>query len=234
MIFIGDAHGKIQKLRTIIRNMPEGETAFQLGDMGIGFKGVFLYPYKNGRLRFIRGNHDSPVKCRHHPDYIGDYGFDQTLNMFYLGGAWSIDWAWRTEGISWWRDEELSVAELDKAVELYIKSKPKIVATHEAPSQAAVYMLNSIMPRLSGHAPCPIDQSVADKGEDYQYYKAKLGCANTRTSQALQVMLEAHQPEHWFFGHYHVTTNFYVGEYKTQFHCLNELDTYTYIPPTES
>ena len=59
------------------------------------------------------------------------------------------------------------------------------------------------------------------KGEDYQYYKEKTGCINTRTSQALQRMFEEWQPKFWLFGHYHVTKCFKLGN--TEFQCLGEL-----------
>lgn len=33
--------------------------------------------------------------------------------------------------MNWWRDEELRVAELEAAVDLYAKVKPQIVLTHD-------------------------------------------------------------------------------------------------------
>lgn len=228
MIFIGDVHGKIKSYRNIIRALPEGSKSLQLGDMGLGFKGVHLYAkgsMDRGWHRFIRGNHDGPEACRKHPCYLGDYGYLPEERLFYLGGAWSIDQAYRTEDVSWWRDEELSYEALDKAYQLYVQCRPKIVATHEAPSKAAFQMLERLMlpAKYVGHAPCPTDQNVRLKGDEYAYYKAKLGCVNTRTSQALQRMFEEHQPEWWGFGHYHLTTEFKIGP--TNFFCLNELDT---------
>jgi hypothetical protein len=223
---IGDVHGRIEQYRKIIRSLPEGSFSLQLGDMGLGFKGVHLFPggsMKKGRHFFIRGNHDSPEACRKHPCYLGDYGYLEVEKLFYLGGAWSIDKEWRIAGESWWPDEELSYAELDRAYQLYVKSKPEIVATHEAPSKAAWTMLDRLVGPSKGHEPCPTDQSVLVKGDEYAYYKQKLGCVNTRTSQALQRMFEEHQPLHHYFGHYHLTTSFKIG--RTQFHCLGELAT---------
>jgi len=225
VIFIGDVHGKIKQYRALIRGLPEGAKSLQIGDMGIGFKGVSLYPAGSllrGDHKFIRGNHDSPAACLAHKLYKGDWGYDATEQLFYLGGAWSIDQNWRVEGVSWWRDEELSYPELDRAYQLYVRVKPRIVATHEAPSRAAWHMLESLVGGGS-HAPCPTDQDMRLKGDEYAYYKQKLGCVNTRTSQALQRMFEEHQPEYWLFGHYHASRRFFLG--KTEFQCLNELDT---------
>jgi hypothetical protein len=225
LYFIGDVHGKIQRYRAIIRGLPEGSKSIQLGDMGLGFDKVRLWPggsLDRGVHRFIRGNHDNPQVCQNHPRYLGDYGYLEDERLFYLGGAWSIDKDWRVPGKSWWPDEELSYADLDKAYQLYVKSKPQIVATHEAPSKAAFYMLDHLVIGGPKHQPCPTDQSVRLKGDEYAYYKAKLGCVNTRTSQALQRMLEEHQPRYWTFGHYHKTITFHIGP--TEFQCLNELD----------
>jgi hypothetical protein len=44
----------------------------------------------------------------------------------------------------------------------------------------------------------------------------------TRTGQALQAMLDFHQPKFWFFGHWHKTMQYKYGD--TNFHCLGELD----------
>lgn len=225
MWVIGDVHGKISQYRSIIRQLPMGAKSLQLGDMGIGFKGVHLFPKGsmcNGVHRFLRGNHDDPARCRRHPLYKGDWGYDPDEHLFYLGGAWSIDKDWRVEGESWWRDEELDYRALDEAYQLYVKVKPRIVATHEAPSRAAWSMLAAATGNVAHHDFCPTDQSVAVKGDEYAYYKAKLGCVNTRTSQALQRMFEEHQPEYWLFGHYHMTRDFTIG--RTKFTCLNELD----------
>lgn len=226
MYYIGDVHGKIKEYRRIIRSLPAGAKSLQLGDMGIGFKGVHLFPggsmdYRNRKHLFIRGNHDDPAKCRKHLCYAGDYGYLSDEKLFYLGGAWSIDHAWRIPGVSWWPDEELNLEELNKAAQLYMESKPEIVATHEAPSKAAMIMLSSLI-IAPAHEPCPTDQGIAVKQEDYQYYKEKLGCVNTRTSRVLQQMFEAWQPKYWLFGHYHARRCFLLG--RTEFNCLGELD----------
>lgn len=233
MIFIGDVHGKTELLTEKLWSREFiGKLAFQLGDMGIGFRGVRLREFPRKHFLWIRGNHDNPAWCREHPNYAGDFGYLADEQLFYLGGAWSIDKDWRTPGESWWEDEELDYKDLDAAYQLYVKVKPRVVATHEAPSKAAWSMLDAFgkwttseggIHIPSGHAPCPTDQSVAVKGDEYEYYKAKLGCVNTRTSQALQRMFEEHQPEYWMFGHYHLDRTFKIG--RTEFCCLNELST---------
>ncbi|MGY8690848.1 MAG: hypothetical protein ACKVHP_24310 [Verrucomicrobiales bacterium] len=42
-----------------------------------------------------------PLVCRSNPRYLGEFGFSED-GLFWLSGAWSIDWQLRTEGVSWW------------------------------------------------------------------------------------------------------------------------------------
>ena len=105
----------------------------------------------------------------------------------------------RIEGESWRRDEELSHEELGKAIDLYVQVRPRFVLSHEAPSQAGDTLLYSLIG---------------------PYFAAKAGSTVSRTAQALQSMLEYHQPEKWIFGHYHVDKKFYVPKFSTEFIAL--------------
>lgn len=206
MLVIGDVHGKVKQY---LDRVGTADSSFQLGDMGLGFKGVNL-PVMDKAHKFIRGNHDNPAVCKEHPNYAGEYGYVPEHQLFYLGGAWSIDQAYRTEGISWWRDEEQSYAELQKALEVYEECKPKVVLTHDCPEK--------------------IGELVVSNGPGFFLIggdgKPQLaGKITTRTGQALQQMWEKHQPELWIFGHYHIPFNMVIGG--TRFMCLNELETYT-------
>ena len=221
--FIGDTHGKTPQLEWMLVNDPsiEEDLCFQVGDMGLGFKGVTLREYLIERLQFIRGNHDSPEVCRQHPNYAGDFRYYPEIGLFAVGGAWSIDWKWRTPGVSWWPDEELSAEELNKAYQLYCEVKPKYVVTHEAPECAVIRMLEGMAISFS-------DESAATSVHHdaaYKDYKKVLGRVNTRTSQVLQQMVEAHQPKEWVFGHYHLAKQFEFKE--TKFTCVPELAKYT-------
>ena len=212
MFFVGDVHGIIGPFLNILERRVRNGPCLQVGDMGLGFGGVSL-PELKPQHRFIRGNHDDPAACKAHPSYAGEFGYWEEHRLFFLGGAWSIDLAWRKAWNAmhspkkvWWEDEELSPEQLEAAYQLYIKVKPELVGTHEAPTEAAKYVLR----------------------DGFRQEKAE--CANTRTSQALQRMFEAHQPRHWVFGHYHRTIDFRLGSVdgqsviSTRFHCLTELD----------
>lgn len=205
MLIVGDVHGKIKQYQDRIGTV---ESSFQIGDMGLGFRGVNLPAMEKGH-RWFRGNHDNPEVCRQHPNYAGDYGYDFEHQLFYVAGAWSIDQEYRTEGVSWWRDEELSDEELDKATELYIQSKPKVVLSHDCPEKIGE-LLTNIGPGF---------YIIGGDGKPRLAGKIK-----TRTGDALEKMWEEHQPELWIFGHYHKSYDRKIGG--TRFVCLNELETF--------
>lgn len=198
IVVIGDVHGFTGTYQKFINRLPAGQRTIQIGDMGIGFEGVGLHRMPDSHTWF-RGNHDNPKKCRTHPNYRGDYGYDETTGIFHLAGAWSIDRAYRTEGVTWWPDEELDYVELAKAVELYTKVKPRIVLSHDAPAKAVETLLYDLVG---------------------PYFMAKQKGANSRTSQALQIMLDTHQPDEWVFGHFHVDKSFHTPGYDTKFRCV--------------
>lgn len=202
---IGDVHGSTRSYQKWIRgNLFGEERSIQIGDMGLGFSGVGLpapgQPEFSLNHKFFRGNHDSPEKCRANRHYLGDYGYLEEDSLFWCAGAWSIDRAYRTEGVSWWPDEELSYDELNKALDLYVQSKPRFVLSHEAPAKAAKTLLYSLIGPY--------------------FFLAKRDCANSRTGQALEAMMSLHQPEKWIFGHYHVDKHFNVPKCTTEFICL--------------
>lgn len=207
--FIGDVHGMTDRYQKMLRQKFAGQSTFQIGDMGVGFHstpGLHQDIMSSGDHKWIRGNHDDPAKCRQLSDrgYAGEYGYRDDIGMFWMGGAFSIDYVWRTPGRNWWADEELSYPELAKAIDFYEKVKPKIVATHEAPTRIAEYLLTVVMPNFRNE---------------------KLECIGSRTAAALQSMLDIHKPKEWVFGHYHIDKSFeWQG---TKFTCVNELNTYT-------
>lgn len=137
--FVGDVHGKWFKpnepnFTDIIEQHKDSDYVFQVGDMGFGFPDtkdleLFLPP----NVLFIRGNHDNPSVCEMQPNYLGDYGYHDETGIFYLSGADSPDESWRIFGVSHWQNEELDYLTLQKAADMYVTLKPKIVVTHECP-----------------------------------------------------------------------------------------------------
>jgi Icc-related predicted phosphoesterase len=158
--------------------MTEGcEESIQVGDMGAGFVEI---PQLSIEHRFIRGNHDDPSVCKAHPNWIAD-GTKEN-GMFFLGGAFSIDWQYRMIDVSWWEDEEVAYSELEGLVTSYEEYKPEIVVTHDCPTIAAT--------TIKTH---------------HQF-------DNSRTRQALDEMFKIHKPRLWIFGHHHHNASFDIEE----------------------
>ena len=207
MLAVGDVLGKI---RQYLARIEGASSSFQIGDMGLGFKGVQL-PELERKHRWFRGNHDNPSVCKQHPNYAGDYAYDPEHELFWIAGAWSIDQAYRIPGVSWWFDEELTYDEFQKAKELYLEKKPKVVLSHDCPE-----MIGGLVVERG-----PGFYIIGDDGTP------KLaGKIRTRTGQCLQEMWEAHQPELWIFGHYHLSFDHKLND--TRFICLNELETFSF------
>jgi hypothetical protein len=181
--FIGDVHGKFGRYKTILKNSPH--PTIQVGDMGVGFRRMDSRMIEEidltnpphavmqaGEHRFIRGNHDNPLVCRGHSQYIVDGHVEG--DMMFIGGALSIDRMYRTEGYSWWADEELSSEQLYVMHDKYMMTKPKIMITHECPEAVAKILSN--------------EMKFAD---------------GSRTRQAFNSMWENWKPKLWIFGHWH-------------------------------
>lgn len=208
---VGDIHGNfneysfytlgVGRLRHNGDPVPP-ERSIQVGDFGIGFytpywhESVNEWMKKNPGHRFIRGNHDDPAMCMTMAGYIGHAKIEN--DVMFIGGAWSIDKDWRTPGVDWWHDEELSMHELEVLIDVYRDAKPRVMITHDCPTQIAWDMFIS-----RGHG-------LAKKQ------------IKTRTAEALQAMWEIHQPEEWYFGHWHITRDLTL--HGTKFQCLGEMD----------
>jgi Icc-related predicted phosphoesterase len=195
MRFIGDVHAKFLEYQFLISDCEI--PSIQVGDFGIGFNDWNAPPIVEmvaGNHRFIRGNHDNLSVCKKTVQWIPDGTVEG--NMMFVGGAWSIDRPWRTEGVDWWPDEELSIVELTAMIDTFVETKPEIMVTHDCPHSVADLIL---LRNGGGHKP------------NYP----------TRTGQALEMMFAQHQPKIWIFGHWHI--NFDYIHNGTRFICLGEL-----------
>jgi DNA repair exonuclease SbcCD nuclease subunit len=175
----------------------------QAGDMSIGFPAHSNVKYvRNDKdwspelescHKFIRGNHDDPALCRSHPNYLGDYGFADKPNIFYVSGGYSVDHTFRIPDLTWWSDEELSEDQMNSAIVLYEEMKPKIMVSHE----------------------CPLAMKIDSVTNKWKFDH------NSRTELMLQSMFEIHQPDYWIFGHHHQRKE--TDKNGTHFVCLDEL-----------
>lgn len=140
MIFVGDVHGKYDEYLKIIARH---KSSIQVGDMGFSykhFKGVDHMSHT-----FIGGNHDNWDTIHECPNYLGRFGalhIGRLRDAFFVSGAFSIDqWA-RTEGKSWWRNEELSYSESSDCLSQYCLVHPEIVISHDCPNIVSQKMFN--------------------------------------------------------------------------------------------
>jgi len=192
--FVGDIHGDFGQYSCLVEN---ADASVQIGDYGLGFnKGVDSemksWGGKNPQHKFIRGNHDNPQVAKTFPNYISDGSYYPQNQIMYIGGAWSIDYARRTEGRDWWFDEECSSQDFRSFYKTYTTFKPRTMVTHDAPLE---------IPELTGL----LDPAYG-------------GQVETRTGLYLQYMFNAHKPETWIFGHWHKSLDYtYKG---TRFICL--------------
>jgi len=200
---LGDCHGNEKFYLSLVKDC---EYSLQLGDMGFDYE--FLKVLDHNKHKFVGGNHDDYDKYYDSPHALGDYGVIPFIpNSFFVRGGFSIDVKYRTPGLDWWDKEELSLAELDKAVEEYGKIKPKYMFSHECPF--------SLVPEISD------GKTTVRFG-----WPAIL---STRTNLALEKMLQIHRPDFWFFGHFH--SNFDRIIDGTRFICLTS-DGRDYIKQT--
>jgi predicted phosphodiesterase len=213
--FIGDIHGKYLPYLELTY---KAEKSIQVGDFGFGFGTLGAASYVDsmierdriiqGNHRMIRGNHDKPAEAMLSKYFIKDGTIEivDGYKIMFIGGAASIDYMYRTEGVSWWRDEELSYEELENLIKIYEEEKPDILITHECPE----FFAKDVMIPLVG--------GISD--------------FKSRTRDALEEMYKIHSPKIHIFGHWHINLDFKSplsrftsldGYSNTRFICLNEL-----------
>lgn len=127
MLIIGDVHGKVDKYLEIIKC---DDPTLQLGDMGFDYSFMTGQNVKNC---FFKGNHDN--YDQYSPYDLGDYGVHR--GIYYVRGAYSIDYFYRTVGVDFWVNEQLSYQEMSDAIQDYSSVKPDIMVTHDCPYRFA-------------------------------------------------------------------------------------------------
>ncbi len=102
-------------------------------------------------FRFIDGNHDNPdllnpdtphpIPISNNVTYMprGTRARLAGVELLFLGGASSIDKQWRTEGLNWWPDENITESQADRAITAATDpDQPPIdiLVTHETTTEA--------------------------------------------------------------------------------------------------
>jgi Icc-related predicted phosphoesterase len=72
------------------------------------------------------------------PHSMGHFQFIPELRMMTIRGARSIDQSQRTEGVDWFRDEELSMQQCEAVLTMVDEYKPKIILSHDCPTEIGV------------------------------------------------------------------------------------------------
>lgn len=142
-------------------------------------------------MRFIDGNHDWHPHLRNVAGMDGPnelaprviyqprgsmYTDPEGTSFVFVGGAPSIDKSFRKDGISWWREEEITDEEVEKA--LYHKTCDVLV-THDAPDYPPSFL---------------------PKGDDTFRVKSRKSLNNVRSLRtALKPRLHVHG--HWHYAY---------------------------------
>jgi len=201
---IGDVHGKRWQYRQLVNNSPH-QHSIQIGDLDFDYSWMGFADPK--RHKVIAGNHDNYATLEPGDNkfimqtdhFLGDFGIyavPEYREVFFVRGGRSIDYKYRTLGVDLFHEEELSLAQSYEAFELYKKTEPRVVLSHECPTS----IINLVSPngRWEGKPIVP-----------------------SNTANLLQHMLDAWKPLLWIFGHHHRHLNTMVG--RTNFICLPEL-----------
>ena len=169
MYFLGDVHAESPLMRDFLNS--EEKYCLQLGDFGFIFKyndwkwnkflNHFEKNYPNKMIFTVLGNHENydsiekmPVKdmfgarCRKIRSNVyaverGEILSIEGLNILCIGGADSIDKAWRQDGISWWAQKKISDTDVKKTVEKGLTCSFDMICSHAMP---AFFMLQNFTP----------------------------------------------------------------------------------------
>lgn len=207
----GDTHGSFSRIESFCSRMQTNteDTMIILGDAGLNFHGDWrdiMRKQSVSRLPItlfcIHGNHEkrpgnipsyqeklwNSGKVYYEPQYPnilfaqdGEIYRFGSIHAIVIGGAYSIDKAFRTEGKDWWCDEQPS-AEIKEFVETRLNSvdwKVDLVLSHTAP-----LMYEPVEVFLPG-----LDQSTVDKSTEEW-----LGRIEAKLDY-----------KKWYFAHYHTS-----------------------------
>lgn len=209
---IGDVHAQIgdddllkRGGRPYLQLIAGAEYSVQIGDMGDGLAYDQLREHVDlARHRFFPGNHDHYDQLP--PHSLGDFGLVSHggVEFFFVRGAASTDRdklvrLGRELGKTlWYEEEQLTAEQMQAAEAAYKAARPKIMLTHDAPTDIARAVWR--------------DTSRPSPGESFRA---------SRTNEFLAQLFELHQPRVWLFGHHH--HNWRLREGATEFVCVGEL-----------
>lgn len=176
---IGDVHGYYSQYLKLIQNV---DYSIQLGDFGFDYS--CLDKVDSTKHKILPGNHDNYEKLPVHAIHpFGVLTIPIIGDIFYIRGANSIDKIYRTPGISWWSQEQLTTKQGEDCIKLFQQIKPNFVISHDCPI--------SIYPLVLKNPWC---------------------IKETWTAKVLEECLKYHQPKKWIFAHHHVKWSDKIGK----------------------
>jgi len=195
---VGDLHGDHRAINQMMQTCHHYDLTIQIGDYGAGFGAEAYLPNIGAdKLRILHGNHDNPDILARYPHDLGRFGVLEFAEkkIFYMAGAWSIDQAHRTPGLSWWPNEELSLLEAEQCLQLWEKECKDIslVLTHDGPINVTQNILGS-----------------------WPY--------ETTTGKVGYEMWKIHNPPLWRFGHWHRCWSKKIGDTEFRCLNINEFE----------
>lgn len=220
----GDCHGDFRKIYAFADKMDLGQNDYiiVLGDMGLLWRhdrrdaNVFIQDFENRydfNLYFVDGNHEnfnllnSLLEDENGMGYISKHirhlkrGNSYNIadkKILAIGGADSVDQFHRTEGLSWWREEAITDADI-----------AKVAAGHYD------YVLSHTCPLsiFEAHKAClcTLGNIVDDEEPLFKI-----------SNNSLEKLLDKITFGEWYFGHYHVNMRL-TDNYTCLYNAFEEL-----------
>ena len=214
----GDSHGEWDKIQDKIKRFDLRDChLIHVGDIGIGFsrrdKEIekldslnYFFGMRSISFLGIAGNHDNPEYFKGNSDLL-DINFSHIellpsytrreingLKFLFIGGAVSIDRENRTEGLDYWKDEEIipppeGLFRLDSIQSNPIQADliPDVIVSHD----------------------CPLEVGFST----HKLYDAPGNPVKTDAIRGRQILSDIwaeYPPKQWFYGHYHASQTDYV------------------------
>lgn len=157
IVAVGDIHGRFGDLNKII-NHKQPDVVIQLGDNAYYFEPTKIYGFDkikpgNCKVYLVPGNHENwdqieskvgrrgrdPIEIEKNVFYcpIGSSEEFNGKRFMFIGGADSIDKAYRIQGVSWWPQEYLNTHDMDYC--LAIQHKIDVICSHTCPFDFQIF-----------------------------------------------------------------------------------------------
>lgn len=196
----GDIHGKIDRFKE--NQFSTGDIVIVCGDFGMPWNNDAESELNLGWLAiqaytvlFIDGNHEDFDMLYSFPEQelYGGKVHKLADNVFHLmrgevytiegkmffcfGGATSVDWWWRIEHESWWREENYNVLEAKRSFENLDKCgwDVDVILSHTAPLRLSAQLVDD----KQHNEPCPTAEFLSELETKLKYKR-------------------------WYFGHFHM------------------------------